>query len=361
MSTTEAVRSQQPGERPQPAEVATPTEDLITVIFGACLIAGAISDGWAHNHILSEVQEEGFFTIWHALLYSGFAGTAAWTFWLAYRRRNRARRWWVDGWPAGYRLGALGAVIFLIAGFSDMVWHTIFGVEASIEALLSPSHLLLVVGSTLLLSSPMRSWWAAGGGGLRAATGVAGTALATTAASVFLGYASAFKSIAPTLPFDAVEGSEAANRAALGLASYLVTSALLLVPLLLLHRRRTTPGVATAPVAVVAMFPTLTNGFPQPQTTAVLAAIAGAAVADWVLIRLDRARGMDAPLRLPIAGAVFAALLWGPHLLALHLHSGIQWPVELWSGIVVSTALVGALLGGLAARPYPYPMAAATT
>ncbi|HEU4422715.1 MAG TPA: hypothetical protein VFR67_09280 [Pilimelia sp.] len=361
MSTAEAVRAQQPGRPTPPAEVATPTEDLITVIFGACLIAGTFADGWAHNNILSEVQEDGFFTLWHALLYAGFTATAAWTFWLAYRRRDRAPRWWIDGWPAGYRLGALGALIFLVGGVSDMGWHTVFGVEATIDALLSPSHLVLLVGATLLLSSPMRSWWAAGDGGLRAATGVAATALATTAASVFLLYASAFGNVGPTLPYEGAEGSLGNLRAAHGLASYLITSALLLIPLLWLHRRRTTPGAVTGLVAIVAMFPIVTREFPQPQTAAALAAIAGAVVADWVLVGLDRARGMSAPLRLPIAGAVVAALLWAPHLLALHLHSGIQWPVELWTGTVASTALVGAVIGGLAARLYPYPKVAAVT
>jgi len=352
MSTTEAVRARRPGEPTRPAELATITEDLLTVVFGACLIAGVFADGWAHNNILADVQADGFFTAWHGLLYSGFAATAAWTFWLAYRRRDRTPRWWVDGWPAGYRLGALGVVIFLTGGLGDMVWHTVFGIEASIDALLSPSHLLLVVGATLLLSSPMRSWWAAGGGGPRAATGVAATALATTAASIFLLYASAFGSIAPVLPYDGIEGTMGHLHAALGLASYLVTTALLLVPLLWIHRRRTTPGAATALVAIVAMFPVVTREFPQPQTLAALAAIAGAAVADWAIVQLDRTRGMDAPLRLPIAGAVFAALVWASHLLALHLHSGIQWPVELWTGTVLSTALVGVVLGGLAARLY---------
>ncbi len=84
-------------------------------------------------------------------------------------------------------------VIFLFAGGADMVWHTIFGVEANLAAALSPSHLLLAVGAVLLLTSPLRSWWAEGcPKGLPAAAGVAGLALGTTALSVFLTYASAF-------------------------------------------------------------------------------------------------------------------------------------------------------------------------
>lgn len=330
-------------------EVATPTEDLVTVIFGTCLMLGAMSDGWAHNNILSDVQAEGFFTIWHGLLYSGFAASAAWTFWLAYRRRERHPRWWVDGWPAGYKAGALGVLLFLAAGVADMAWHTTFGIETSIDALLSPSHLLLCAGSVLLLSSPMRSWWATGEGGRRAATGVASMALATTSISVFLLYASAFDYVSPVLPYDGTQASPGYTAASRGVASYVVTTALLVVPLLLAHRRRTTPGVATALVAAVGLFPMGTNEFPRPHATAVFAAIAGAVLVDWILVWLDRTRGFDARGRLPIAGAVFGGLVSAAHLLGLHLDAGILWPVELWTGAVVTSAAVGALLGTLAA------------
>jgi hypothetical protein len=167
MSTSETVAGQSPADPPVVStelapELASPTEDLVTVVLGSWIILGAATDGWAHLNTLSGLQEDGFFTPWHALLYSGFTATAGWTVWLAYRRRHRARRWWVDGWPAGYRLGALGMVIFLVAGIADMAWHEVLGIETSIDALLSPSHLLLCVGSVLLLTSPARSWWASG-------------------------------------------------------------------------------------------------------------------------------------------------------------------------------------------------------
>ena len=352
MSTTETAPRSPVDKDVAPAELASPTEDLVTALLGAWIILGAATDGWAHVNILSNVQEDGFFTPWHALLYSGFAATAGWTVWLAYRRRQQARRWWIDGWPAGYRLGALGIVIFLVAGLLDMAWHEAFGIEASIDALLSPSHLLLCAGSVLLLTSPVRSWWAAGGGGLRAASGAVALALGTTSASIFLSYVSMFESVAPMLPYDDEMGSPAQAAAALGLASYIVTIALLVVPLLMAHRRRATPGVATALVAWVSLFPVLTHEFPRPQTSAAVAAIAAALLVDWTLVGMDRWRGTDAPLRLPVAGAIFAGLASSAHLVALHVDSGIRWPVELWTGVVVTVVAVAAVLGGLAARPH---------
>jgi hypothetical protein len=87
------------------------------------------------------------------------------------------------------------------------------------------------------------------------------------------------------------------------------------------------------------------------QTAAALGAIIGAAIADAILYRLDVTRGREALLRLPIAGAVFAGLVWSGHLLGMHLATGIGWPVELWAGTAVVTALFGAGLGMLADRP----------
>jgi hypothetical protein len=334
-----------------PAELASPRDDLITVILGACMMAGVFSDGWAHNNLLAQVQAEGFFTLWHALLYTGFAATGAWTFWLAYRRRDQVPRWWVDGWPAGYRIGGLGVVIFLVGGLGDMIWHTIFGIEATLDALMSPSHLLLVVGSVLFLSSPVRSWWAAEDTRQRAATAVAALALATMSASIFLSYASAFQNISPILPYDGVQGTVGQLEAGHGVSSYVVTTAMLAVAMLFVYRRRPAPGVATALTVIVSMFPVVTKEFPHPQTLAAVAAIAAAVLVDVILVQLDRRRGLDAPLRLPIGAAVFAALIAAGHLLALHLQEGIKWPVEIWSGTVLVVALVAAVLGGLAARP----------
>src|SRR4051812_47509635 len=98
------------------AGITTPDEDLVTSVFACCVIIGATTDAWAHTNLLAQIQKEGFFTPWHALLYGGFAFSAYWTIALAYRRRKRVERWWLDGWPAGYRLGAVGVVTFFVAG-----------------------------------------------------------------------------------------------------------------------------------------------------------------------------------------------------------------------------------------------------
>jgi hypothetical protein len=331
---------------------ATWAEDLVAVLLGACLVGGALADGWAHANLPSTL--EGFFTPWHGLLYAGFAGTAAWTFFLAYRRRARAPYWWRDGWPRGYRIGALGVLIFLAGGLADMVWHETLGVEVGLNAVFSPSHMALDAGAALMLSSPLRSWWATRDGPRRAATGVASLTLAAMAVSLLLTHSSAFIRVAPVWPFEPAlrpDGSAEALRAVAGVDAYLVTTVLLAAPLLWCLRRGPVLGVGTALVAGVLLFGMVMFEFPAPGWVAGVGALAGAAAADAVQARIDATRGPAAPGRLPLAGALFAGLVWAGHLAGLGIGDAVRWPVEMWTGIVVLCAVLGAVLGGLAARP----------
>jgi WD40-like Beta Propeller Repeat len=119
----------------------------------AWLVGGIYLDGWAHNH----GKVDSFFTPWHAVLYSGYAASAA----VLFASVRRSARGGLFGWsaPAGYGLAVVGAVLFGAGGVLDMVWHVIFGVEASVAALLSPTHLLLATGATLIVLGPLRAAW----------------------------------------------------------------------------------------------------------------------------------------------------------------------------------------------------------
>ena len=344
MSTQEAQRSGS-ATGGQTRYTTTPTEDLVTVVLATLLIGGVLSDAWAHTNL---GRLESFFTPWHALLYSGYALTAAWTVWLGYRRRAQAPRWWRNGWPAGYGLGALGAAGFAVAGVLDMIWHSIFGVEITLNIVLSPSHLLLVLSGTLLVTSPLRSWWATGTTRRRAPTGIAALALGSIFGVLLLSHSTAFQSKAPTHPYDFVLGSPSHIEAAYGSARYLATTMILLVPVLLVYRRRSVLGAATATVGAIFLFNLATAQFPTTLIAVALGTTAGALAVDLLAKRLDAVRGPDAPMRLPIVGALFGALFTAGHLLGLQVADGIAWPVELWTGNIVLAAVAGTALGGLA-------------
>jgi hypothetical protein len=125
------------------------------VALGGWLTGGLYLDGWAHTH---DRVLETFFTPWHGVLYSGMlASLAVLAFvWIRNVRQGLA---WLEGLPRGYGLSLVGALLFGVGGLSDLVWHEMFGIEDGVDALLSPTHLVLAFGGILIVSGPLRSMW----------------------------------------------------------------------------------------------------------------------------------------------------------------------------------------------------------
>ena len=129
--------------------------DLVTALLGVWLTVGLMVDAWAHNNLR---ELETFFTPWHGLFYSGFVAIAAWICWQILQSLQAGRRG-LAAVPVGYALGLLGLPLFAVAGVGDMIWHTTFGIETSLDILFSPTHLLLVTSMVLIITSPLRSAW----------------------------------------------------------------------------------------------------------------------------------------------------------------------------------------------------------
>lgn len=339
------------------ASRARRSEDLITSAAGTWLILALFSDGWAHFNV---PELEGFFTPWHGALYSGFAATALWVAVLGLRRGVTPSRGLLHplhalrSLPVGYPLAGVGVVVFALGGAADLLWHETLGVEVGIDALLSPSHLTLFLGGTLLLTAPLRGAWSApdGAAGLPARLPeLLSLALTTSLTGFFLLYSSAF--LRPgvdeafvRLPEDA-PGHEAAEiPAILTLTSFLVTTALLVVPVLLLAKRGSVPRGAV-PLLVVPLVWLSVSLDELEQAPLAIAVTLAAVAADFAVRRVDQ---LPAALRLPAIGGVLPLLVWPAALSAIALTDAVRYPVALWSGVVVLTVFTGALLGGLA-RP----------
>ena len=205
-------------------------EDLITVALSAWLIVGLFVDGWAHNND----KPESFFTPWHGLFYSGFTATALWL--LSRRQRH-------GGIPAGYGLGFVGLAAFGVGGVADMVWHLIFGVEVDLEALLSPTHLLLFVSGVLIGSSPLRAAMSDPDDEVPLPALLSTTILTATVAFFFMEFSPFITDAMRDEPYRFAAGLEQgggwlADELQLeGLAAVLVTTVILTGPTLMLLRR----------------------------------------------------------------------------------------------------------------------------
>src|SRR3954453_24176867 len=122
--------------------------EAATAVFATWMIIWLFLDGWSHG----VNKPESFFTPWHALLYSGFVAGVAWFSWDGWRQSSTG-----SVAVAGDRGLSVGLALFVVGAVGDGIWHPVFGIEVNLEALLSPTHLLLFTGGFLMAAYPVRA------------------------------------------------------------------------------------------------------------------------------------------------------------------------------------------------------------
>ena len=123
--------------------------DWLVVAASTWLGFGLYWDGWAHGYALPD----SFWTIWHAAFYSGFATCATVILGAVVLAKPQAGSWRA-AIPRGYEYAVAGVFVFGVGGIIDTLWHSMFGIEFSTDALLSPSHIILATGAALIVSGP---------------------------------------------------------------------------------------------------------------------------------------------------------------------------------------------------------------
>ncbi len=333
--------------------LASLRDDAVTAAVGLWLTAGLFLDGWAH-HNLSEL--ETFFTPWHAVFYSGFLSCALWLSWVVSRQVKKGRKG-MRAIPAGYALGLLGVVIFALGGLGDMTWHIIFGIEQGLDALFSPTHLMLLAGGVAILTTPFRSAWARAEDEAAAAKianvlpAVISITLATSFILFFLYYLWAFEYTFPFRPWERFARLQTSATRELGLgagiASILLSNVLVAAPVLLLLRRFVLPfgAVTLFLVALQSLMAAMLGtgdelAFGAGRALIVLAATG--IITDAVILALRPHRSRIIAYR--AFGALFPIVFWTAFFLLGNAWHGIAWSLEMWTGAVVWNAWAGYML-----------------
>ena len=343
-----------------PASVSPPMGatrfDLVVMVLALWMVGGVFVDGWAHLNVAS--TQETFFTPWHGILYSGFAAVSAWMAAPLVRHRTQPL---ADRIRAGYGLGFVGLVVFGAGGVGDGVWHELFGIEIGIDALLSPTHLLLLTGGLLVLTSPVRAAWGTAGSAPRMMSFLPALLSITLTAALlafFFAYAwGAFDtSPAAAVPQAALDEQAKGHAAAegviaSGILSRLLTTVILIGPLVVILRRWH-PPVGT----VTILFGTV-SGLVFVLAEDVSAALLIAPIVAGMLTDLTiKAVGSGRTSRWWMYGiaASSSLFLWVGHFVALSATHGLGWTPELWGGAIVLAVLTAAGLAVVAFLP-PVP------
>jgi len=309
------------------------------------LVGGFLLDVWAH-HSLPATQET-FFTPWHGVLYSGFLAVAAFLVGSFVREiaRGRAPR---EALPAGYGASLAGVGIFFAGGIGDVAWHLLFGIEVDVEALLSPSHLALILGAGLIVSGPLRSAWGKGEVGLPAVLSLGYTMLAVAfVTEVGSPFATpwAATGVQTVEPWAGVSSrtEPAATGQALGVVGILLQTAVLMGFVLPAVQRwgLSLPFGSITLVFAFAATTALTHG----QYWLVPVALAAGFFADLLLRALEPSAGRAMDFRI-FAFAV-PVVLYSLYFLALALVGGVWWTAELWAGSILVAGGIGLLISYL--------------
>ncbi|MFF3671825.1 hypothetical protein [Microtetraspora malaysiensis] len=348
--------------------------DLVMALLGVWFGVGLMIDAWAHSNL---AELETFFTPWHAVFYSGFVVVSGWIIWQVWRN-VRAGRQGLAAVPVGYLAGLVAIPAFAAFGFADMMWHTILGIETTINILFSPSHLGLIVTMMLIITTPLRSAWNAPDVGARPSLGrllpaLLGLAFAATLVSLFLSYGDAmqYRSEGIVQAFSMLKDSgpgpqgggprpvgPGADRVAVAMV---VTNVVMLSPVLLLVRRWLLPfGSVTVMYTVMVLMPGAQTAF---RNVPILLSFVAAGFVSDLLIRRLRPSGERRAAYWAFAG-LSAFATWSLYIgVASATGGGLPDVPELWTGAPVVAGLIGLALGALflpnAVTAEPVPLSAA--
>jgi hypothetical protein len=345
--------------------------DWAMIVTGGWLLGGLYVDGWAHNHLATTL--ESFFTPWHGAFYAGFLAVAGVTAAALLYNRSRGVPWG-RALPPGYGLSLVGAGLFAASGVGDLLWHLLFGIEVRMEALLSPTHLGLILGVALLVSGPWRAAWLRADGAQPPTWTTYGPMVLSLAflLSVCTFWtmfahplsrpwaAAGNRPTAPVWPLAAPTPDLLTQDGGLispdigqmlGLDDILLQTALLM-GLVLLTVRRWGFGLPRGSLTLVFTLNAGLMGFLRDQWGLLPVAVVAGLVADGLLHRLKPAVSRVGALRLFAAGV---PLVWySLYFLTLHLTHGVWWSVHVWAGAIVVSGLVGWLVSYLVVPP-PVP------
>ncbi len=321
--------------------------DWIINLLSAIFVGGLYLDGWAHNH---GRVDESFFTPWHAFFYSGYLLVAV--AFVAATVANRARGFPLSlSIPDGYRLTGVGLFVFAAGGVGDMVWHILFGIERGIEALFSPTHLLLGLGIGLTVTGPLRAAWnrkEAGSSWRELGPAIASLATFLAALTFFMMFFFPVTVLLGTAGTGSGYFRNDVGKVA-GMVGATLTAAALAGPTLLALRRWRLPLGAVSIVLWISILGATIVDYDRPLMVWLALGMAVPALAvDYLAWR---ARPSANPNAVRWLAPAIPLLLYGGYYLVLLPTAGSTWSVHMWTSTIVIPAMACWLLSFLLVPP----------
>ena len=230
-----------------------------------------------------------------------------------------------------------------------MFWHILFGIEKSIEALISPTHLLLGFGGALLVTGPLRAAWVRTERthSLALLPVLISAALLLSIFAFFTAYANPLSEAVLARGERPTLAAEANVRQSLGMAGILLQSGLMMGVLLLIVRRWVLPFGGMTLILLVSVF--LGVSVHEDFILLPFALLAGLVI-DMLVWLLNPASQSPSGFRL--FAFLAPVMFYMFYFATLSVNGGLWWSVHLWSGAIVLAGIVGWLLSFTFVPPF---------
>lgn len=312
--------------------------DFIVILLGIWLAVGAYFDSWMH---ISTEHLDTFFTPGHTALYAGFTATAV--FFIASLIANIIKGFsWKNALPPGYELSMVGVTAFGLSGVGDLIWHTLFGIEHGIEALISPTHLVLVIGGALVVTGPLRAALLKSRlpRGFEWLPPLASLTLLLSAVTLITQYVHPFAGVR-------VAGSPPTSiyyLQAIGVAGVILQSGFL-AGVVLFAIKSFGYNLPFGSLTLIISLNSAALLFINRQQWMIPSTVLAGIFSDILLHKLKPS--LANPKALRIFAFSMPAILYFVYFTQIFIVEGIWWSVHLWTGSVVLAGLVGLLLSFL--------------
>lgn len=310
--------------------------DAAFTVLALWMVAGVTWDFAFHRSGFS-FADEGFLTVPHAVFYSAFLAIVIVFGGTILRNRSRGASF-LESIPFGYGYGVFGVALFAIGGPLDVLWHQAFGAESDIEALVSPTHLLLATGAVLFFSSPLRAAWIRGVDStfLRQLPMLFSAGFVTISIAAFTLYGNPLVDPVATGELDPGHGV---------LSIIIFTVLIAGVVLSLVGRFELAPGALVFLLSFIAV----PFSYHAPLHSFLPAMVVAGLVADGFNTAFQPT--FDSPLRFRGVAVVLTLTLFGGYFLIHDFFWGIAWSTHIWAGAIFA-AVLGSLLVSYLVNPY---------
>jgi hypothetical protein len=284
-----------------------------------------------------------FWASWHLVLYSGVLGLGGWLGRMAIVHGTKEMR-------AAFGPTVYGMFTLCTGGLCDWAWHSIFGIEVSIPALLSPPHLMLLTGLVLVLLGPIAALWREPGNERLSWSSTAVVSICAlgliTVVSLFTGYISVFASDVIVNGYaNPMVGTRLSSTEVIhSVATMIWTSLVLAVPYIVLRLRwRLRPGMIAIPFVIIAI--TASVSVQGVAHEVVSSTLIGGFVIDGVIAVATRR--LDADKSLLVTAATVPIVLWVFIFVSLQFSGRLVWGTTVWAGGTVLSTLITLAFAGM--------------